>query len=113
MGKEVTQRAIEGGGRSCCYAPLLELVVVVVIIGLFAGLVSPPYFGQIGKSEITLRRRRSRRSRRRSTSIASITGHYPSTELGLYALVSARRMSRRGIPIFARTCRSSPGASPI
>jgi general secretion pathway protein G len=28
---------------------LLELLVVMVIIGLLAGLVAPRYFGQVGK----------------------------------------------------------------
>ena len=31
---------------------LLELLVVMVIIGLLAGIVAPQYFAQIGKSEI-------------------------------------------------------------
>jgi general secretion pathway protein G len=31
---------------------LLELLVVMVIIGLLAGLVAPRYFGQVGKSQV-------------------------------------------------------------
>ena len=35
---------------------LLELLVVVAIIALLAGYVGPRYFGQIGKSEVTVAR---------------------------------------------------------
>ena len=33
---------------------LIELLVVVVIIGLLAGFVAPRYFGQVGKSEVSV-----------------------------------------------------------
>jgi general secretion pathway protein G len=68
---------------------LLELLVVMVILGLLAGFVAPMYFAQVGKSEVKVAR----------VQIVSIghaldqyrldTGHYPSTDQGLNALVSA------------------------
>ena len=37
-------------------SPLLELLVVMVIIGLLAGIVAPQYFSQIGKSNTKVAR---------------------------------------------------------
>jgi general secretion pathway protein G len=66
---------------------LLELLVVVVIIGLLAGLVAPRYFGQVGKSEVNVAKAQIDALEKALDQYRLDTGHYPSTELGLAALV--------------------------
>lgn len=66
---------------------LLELLVVVVIIGLLAGFVAPRYFGQVGKSEVTVTRAQLDALEKALDQYRLDTGRYPSTELGLKALV--------------------------
>jgi general secretion pathway protein G len=66
---------------------LIELLVVVVIIGLLAGLVAPRYFGQVGKSEINVAKAQIDALEKALDQYRLDTGHYPSTELGLSALV--------------------------
>jgi len=66
---------------------LLELLVVVVIIGLLAGIVAPRYFGQVGKSEVNVARAQLDALEKALDQYRLDVGHYPSTELGLKALV--------------------------
>ena len=66
---------------------LLELLVVVVIIGLLAGFVAPRYFGQVGKSEINVAKAQIDALEKALDQFRLDTGHYPSNELGLKALV--------------------------
>ncbi len=66
---------------------LLELLVVVAIIGLLVGYVAPRYFGQIGKSEITTAKAQIDALEKALDQYRLDTGRYPSTELGLNALV--------------------------
>jgi general secretion pathway protein G len=66
---------------------LLELLVVVAIIGLLVGYVAPRYFGQIGKSEIATAKAQIDALEKALDQYRLDTGHYPSTELGLKALV--------------------------
>jgi general secretion pathway protein G len=66
---------------------LLELLVVVAIIGLLVGFVAPRYFGQIGKSEVTAARNQIDALEKALDQYRLDTGHYPSTEQGLDALV--------------------------
>jgi general secretion pathway protein G len=67
---------------------LLELLVVVVIIGLLVGYVAPRYFGQVGKSEVTTAKAQIDALEKALDQFRLDTGHYPSTELGLGALVN-------------------------
>ncbi|HEV8647265.1 MAG TPA: type II secretion system major pseudopilin GspG [Burkholderiales bacterium] len=67
---------------------LLELLVVVAIIGLLAGYVAPRYFGQIGKSEVNTAKAQIDALEKALDQYRLATGHYPSTEMGLNALVS-------------------------
>lgn len=67
---------------------LLELLVVMVIIGLLAGYVAPRYFGQVGKSEVKVARAQLDALEKALDQYRLDTGHYPSTELGLTALVT-------------------------
>jgi general secretion pathway protein G len=67
---------------------LLELLVVVAIIGLLVGYVAPRYFGQIGKSEVATAKAQIDALEKALDQYRLDTGHYPSTELGLAALVT-------------------------
>jgi general secretion pathway protein G len=66
---------------------LLELLVVVVIIGLLTGLVAPRYFAQVGKSEINTARAQVDALGKAVDQYRLDTGHFPSAEIGLSALV--------------------------
>jgi len=66
---------------------LLELLVVVVIIGLLAGIVAPRYFGQVGKSEVNVARAQIDALEKALDQYRLDVGRYPSNELGLKALV--------------------------
>lgn len=66
---------------------LLELLVVMVIIGLLVGYVGPRYFAQIGKSEVKVAMAQMDAFGKALDQFRLDTGHYPSTEQGLAALV--------------------------
>src|SRR5919109_1446517 len=76
------------GRRPVAGFTLLELLVVVLIIGLLAGFVAPRYFGQVGKSEINVAKAQIDALEKALDQYRLDTGHYPSTELGLAALVT-------------------------
>lgn len=66
---------------------LLELLVVIVIIGLLAGIVAPNLFRQLGSSEITTARAQMDALVKALDQYRLELGHYPSTHQGLDALV--------------------------
>jgi len=66
---------------------LLELLVVVAIIGLLVGYVAPRYFGQIGKSEVNTAKAQIDALEKALDQYRLDTGHYPTGEVGLNALV--------------------------
>jgi general secretion pathway protein G len=66
---------------------LLELLVVMVIIGLLASYVAPKFFDQIGKSEIKTTRAQLDALDKALATYRIDTGHFPSSEQGLRALV--------------------------
>jgi general secretion pathway protein G len=66
---------------------LIELLVVVVIIGLLAGFVAPRYFSQVGKSEVSVAKAQIDALEKALDTYRLDTGHYPSSELGLAALL--------------------------
>ena len=67
---------------------LLELLVVVVIIGLLAGLVAPRYFGQVGKSEVNVAKAQLDALEKVLDQYRLDVGRYPDQEAGLKALVT-------------------------
>jgi len=67
---------------------LLELLVVVAIIGLLVGYVAPRYFGQVGKSEVTTAKAQIDALEKALDQYRLDSGRYPTTELGLPALVN-------------------------
>jgi len=66
---------------------LLELLVVMVIIGLLAGYVAPRYFSQIGKAEVKVARAQLDAIEKALDQYRLDTGHYPTQEQGLLAIV--------------------------
>ncbi len=66
---------------------LLELLVVMVIIGLLASYVAPRFFDQVGKSEVKATRAQLDALEKALGAYRLDTGHFPSTEQGLRALV--------------------------
>ncbi|SIT45864.1 pseudopilin, cryptic, general secretion pathway [Paraburkholderia piptadeniae] len=76
------QAASEGGFT------LLELLVVMVIIGLLAGLVAPRYFEQVGKSNTKIARAQIESLGKALDQYRLDVGAYPTTEEGLQALMT-------------------------
>ena len=68
---------------------LLELLVVMVIIGLLAGLVGPRYFAQLGKSQAKAARAQINALEQALDQFRIDVGRYPTTEEGLAALMTA------------------------
>ena len=68
---------------------LLELLVVLVVLGLLAGIVAPKYFNQLGRSEIKVARAQIEGLSKAIDIYRLEVGRYPSTEQGLGALVLA------------------------
>ena len=67
---------------------LLELLVVVAIIGLLVGYVAPRYFSQVGKSEVAATKAQMDSFEKALDQYRLDTGKYPTTELGLNALIT-------------------------
>lgn len=65
---------------------LLELLVVIVIIGLLAGLVAPRYFDQVGKSNTKVARAQIESLEKSLDQYRLDVGRYPTSEQGLVAL---------------------------
>jgi general secretion pathway protein G len=70
----------------CTGFTLLELLVVIVIIGLLAGLVAPRYFDQVSKSNAKIARAQIDSLEKALDQYRLDVGSYPSTEQGLGAL---------------------------
>ena len=65
---------------------LLELLVVIVIIGLLAGLVAPRYFDQVSKSNTKIARAQIDSLEKALDQYRLDVGSYPTTEQGLAVL---------------------------
>jgi general secretion pathway protein G len=68
---------------------LLELLVVMVIIGLLAGLVGPRYFAQVGKSQSKTARAQIEALDQALEQYRIDVGRFPSSAEGLQALTAA------------------------
>ena len=68
---------------------LLELLVVLVVLGLLAGIVAPRYFSQLGRSEAKVARAQIEGLAKALDLYRLEVGRYPSSEQGLQALVTA------------------------
>lgn len=67
---------------------LLELLVVLVVLGLLAGIVGPKYFSQLGKSEAKVARAQIEGLAKALDLYRLDVGRYPTSEQGLVALVT-------------------------
>ena len=76
-------------GRAQRGFTLLELLVVMVIIGLLAGIVAPQYFSQIGKSNTKVARAQIEALGQALDQYRLDTGRYPTSEQNLAALRAA------------------------
>ena len=75
-----------GAVRGAAGFTLLELLVVIVIIGLLAGLVAPRYFDQVSKSNTKIARAQIDSLEKALDQYRLDVGSYPTTEQGLTAL---------------------------
>ena len=66
---------------------LLELLVVILIIGLLTGIVAPRFMGQVSRSESTTARAQMDSFSKALDAFRMDTGHYPTSQQGLGALV--------------------------
>ena len=83
---ERSRRTDDGSARCARGFTLLELLVVIVIIGLLAGLVAPRYFDQVAKSNTKIARAQIDSLEKALDQYRLDVGSYPSTEQGLAAL---------------------------
>jgi general secretion pathway protein G len=86
--RSVQAITIDPSRRASAGFTLIELLVVVVIIGLLAGLVAPRYFGQLGKSHVSVARAQIDNFGKALDQYRVDTGSYPTTTQGLQALVA-------------------------
>lgn len=75
---------------------LLELLVVLVVLGLLAGLIGPQLFGRVGEAKTTTTRTQLELMGVALDSYRLDNGSYPVTAQGLDALTS--RPSRQPVP---------------
>ena len=73
-------------GRRAGGFTLLELLVVIVIIGMLAGLVAPRYFDQVAKSNTKIALAQIDSLGKALDQYRLDVGAYPTTEMGLAAL---------------------------
>ena len=74
---------------------LLELLVVMVIIGLLAGIVAPQYFSQLGKSNTKVAKAQIESFGQALDQYRLDVGQYPNAEQGMAALRLAPPQSTR------------------
>lgn len=65
---------------------LLELLVVIIVLGLLAGLVAPQILGRVGEAKVTSARTQMALLGTALDSYRLDNGSYPTTEQGLQAL---------------------------
>lgn len=68
---------------------LLELLVALMIIGLLSAFAAPRFFSQVGRSKAQITRAQIELFDKAVIQYRIDTGHYPSTEMGLPALLAA------------------------
>jgi general secretion pathway protein G len=78
---------------------LIELLVVLVILGLLAGLVGPRLFGKVDTSKVKTAETQVKMLKAGLQTYRLDVGSYPTTEQGLAAL-NARPSSGRGVNLW-------------
>jgi len=103
---------VAGSGRARLRArgfTLLELLVVMVIIGLLAGIVAPQYFAQLGKSNTKVTRAQIEAFGQALDQFRLDVGQYPTTEQGLAALrLAPQNLARWQGPYLKRDIPNDP-----
>ncbi len=100
-------------GRLARGFTLLELLVVMVIIGLLAGLVAPKYFDQVGKSNTKIAQAQIASLEKALDQYRLDVGAYPTTEAGLNALtVKPQDVERWQGPYLKRAAPLDPWGKP-
>jgi general secretion pathway protein G len=88
---------------------LLELLVVIVIIGMLAGLVAPRYFEQLGKSNTKVAKAQIDSLEKALDQFRLDVGRYPTTEQGLQALnAKPQNLERWGGPYLKKDVPPDP-----
>ena len=106
----------EETGRNACPTTgvtLIELLVVVTIIALFAALVGPRLFRQVGRSRVTATRAQINSFQTALGAYKLDTGKFPTTEQGLPALrVQPEGMTRWDGPYLPQDIPADPWGNP-
>ena len=92
---------------------LLELLVVIVIIGMLAGLVAPRYFDQVSKSNTKIARAQIESLGKALDQYRLDVGAYPTTEQGLAALnTKPQNLDRWAGPYLKKAVPPDPWGAP-
>lgn len=92
---------------------LLELLVVIVIIGLLAGIVAPRYFDQVSKSNSNIARAQIDLLEKALDQYRLDVGSFPTSEQGLAALNSRpQNMEKWAGPYLKKTAPPDPWGRP-
>ena len=92
---------------------LLELLVVIVIIGLLAGLVAPRYFDQVSKTNTKIAKAQIDSLEKALDQYRLDVGAYPTTEQGLAALnAKPQNVERWAGPYLKKAVPLDPWAAP-
>jgi general secretion pathway protein G len=92
---------------------LLELLVVIVIIGLLAGLVAPRYFDQVSKTNTKIAKAQIDSLEKALDQYRLDVGAYPTTEQGLAALnAKPQNIERWAGPYLKKAVPLDPWAAP-
>jgi len=89
-----TRRAREAGRAAHSGFTLLEMLVVLVIIGLLAGLVGPQLMGRVDTSRQTTAETQGRMLKSALDTMRLDIGRYPTKDEGLIMLVKAPQDER-------------------
>ncbi len=77
-----------GGARHAAGFTLIELIVVIVVLGLLAGLVAPQIFGRVSEAKAVTARSQLELIGAALDGYRLDTGTYPTTAQGLNALLT-------------------------
>jgi general secretion pathway protein G len=112
VGTESRHIFVTQHSRSTAGFTLLELLVVIVIIGLLAGLVAPRYFDQVSKSNTKIARAQIDSLEKALDQYRLDVGLYPTTEQGLEALnVKPQNLERWAGPYLKKAVPLDPWAA--
>lgn len=99
--------------RVNCGFTLLELLVVIVIIGMLAGLVAPRFFDQVSKSNSKIARAQIDSLEKALDQYRLDVGNYPTTEMGLAALNKRpQNLEKWAGPYLKKTVPPDPWGAP-